>query len=178
MCSVTDIQVQVVLERNSKDYRLHNNCPACTYRLTNEPELEFSMLYTVDSNDSLKHIIQREAIPQTAASDSGITPVLGTCSESTNTHVAGQGIYLTNVFVDTWSKDNIIAMCTTYNEDKDDDNPCAEHWRNMKSSLTSKMWGVFEETGLFLALCQHGFVLMMADMIQSGELLKYLQFRA
>ena len=32
---------------------------------------------------------------------------------------------------------------------------------------------VFEETGLFLALCRHGFVLMMADMVQSGKLSKY-----
>ena len=43
----------------------------------------------------------------------------------------------------------------------------------MKSVLMSKMWDVFEETGLFLALCQHGFVLMMVDMVQSGELSKY-----
>ena len=43
----------------------------------------------------------------------------------------------------------------------------------MKSGLTSKMWGVFEETSLFLALCRHGFVLMMADMVRSGELSKY-----
>ena len=57
MRSVTDIRVQVALERNSKDYRLCNNCPVCTYRLTNEPELQFSMLYTVDGNDSLKRII-------------------------------------------------------------------------------------------------------------------------
>jgi Kyakuja-Dileera-Zisupton transposase len=173
MRRMTDERVQVTLNRNSKDYRISNNCPACTYRLTDEPKLVFSMLYTVDGNDSLKRIIRREAVPTTAASDVGITPVLGACSESTDTRVAGQGIYLTNAFVDTWSKDNISAICPTYNEDEDDGNPCADRWRNMKSTLTSKMWGVFEETGLFLALCRHGFVLMMADMIRSGELSKY-----
>ena len=46
--------------------------------------------------------------------------------------------------------------------------------RALESMLTSKMWGVFEETGLFLALCRHGFVLMMADMVRSGELSKYV----
>jgi hypothetical protein len=40
----------------------------------------------------------------------------------------------------------------------------------MKTELTAKMWGIFEETGLFLALCRHGFVLLLADMVQSGEL--------
>lgn len=30
--------------------------------------------------------------------------------------------------------------------------------------------GFFDETGVFLALCQHGFVLVLADMVQSGEL--------
>ena len=170
---VTDEQVHVALDRNSEDYRLRNNCPACTYRLTNEPKLEFSMLYTVDGNDSLKRIIRRDAVPQTAASDISITPVLGACSESTDTRVAGRGVYLTNAFVDTWSKANITANCPTYNEDEHEDNPCAERWRNMKTTLTSKMWGVFEETGLFLALCRHGFVLMMADMVRSGELSKY-----
>lgn len=173
MRSIADEQLRVALDRNSEDYRLRNNCPACTYKLKNEPKLEFSMLYTVDGNDSLKRIIRRDPVPPTVASDMGSTPVLGACSESTDTRVAGQGIYLTNAFVDMWSKPNIIANNPTYNEDEDDGNPCAERWRNMKSVLTSKMWGVFEETGLFLALCRHGFVLMMVDMIRSGELSKY-----
>jgi hypothetical protein len=54
--------------------------------------------------------------------------------------------------------------------DYDDDNPCAERWRNMKMQLTAKMWGILEETGLFLALCRHGFVLLLVDMVRSGEL--------
>lgn len=40
----------------------------------------------------------------------------------------------------------------------------------MTEELTSKMWGIFDETGVFLALCRHGFVLLVADMIKSGEL--------
>ena len=85
MCSIADERVQVALDRNIKDYCLRNNCPACTYRLTNKPKLKFSMLYTVDGNDSLKHIIHREAVPQSVASDIAITPALGSCSKSTDT---------------------------------------------------------------------------------------------
>jgi Kyakuja-Dileera-Zisupton transposase len=51
--------------------------------------------------------------------------------------------------------------------DYDDNNPCAERWQNIKTELTAKMWGIFEKTGLFLTLCQHGFVLILADMVYS-----------
>lgn len=40
----------------------------------------------------------------------------------------------------------------------------------MKDELTSRMWAIFEETGIFLALCRHGFSLVIADMVRSGEL--------
>jgi hypothetical protein len=41
----------------------------------------------------------------------------------------------------------------------------------MKDEITKKMWGIFNETGFFfLALCRHGFSLVIADMVQSGEL--------
>ncbi|KAJ7914222.1 hypothetical protein B0H13DRAFT_2232184 [Mycena leptocephala] len=42
----------------------------------------------------------------------------------------------------------------------------------MSEELTSHMWGIFDETGIFLCLCQHGFILLMADMVRSGELAK------
>lgn len=40
----------------------------------------------------------------------------------------------------------------------------------MKEQVTAKAWGMYEETGLFLSLCRHGFVLLVCDMIHSGEL--------
>jgi hypothetical protein len=40
----------------------------------------------------------------------------------------------------------------------------------MAEELTARMWGIFDETGIFLALCRHGFVLVILDMVQSGEL--------
>jgi hypothetical protein len=50
------------------------------------------------------------------------------------------------------------------------DNLCADRWKNMIEDVTSKMWGIFDETGIFLVLCRHGFVLVIVDMIRSGEL--------
>lgn len=40
----------------------------------------------------------------------------------------------------------------------------------MKEDLTKRMWAVFDETGIFLCLCRHGFCLLIADMVRSGEL--------
>jgi hypothetical protein len=40
----------------------------------------------------------------------------------------------------------------------------------MVNEITMRMWGIFDEMGVFLALCQHGFVLVVADMVQSGDL--------
>jgi hypothetical protein len=49
-------------------------------------------------------------------------------------------------------------------------NPCSERWKNMINDVTSKMWGIFDETGVFLCLCRHGFVLTVVDMIRSSKL--------
>jgi hypothetical protein len=31
------------------------------------------------------------------------------------------------------------------------------------------MWGVFDEMGVFMALCRHGFTLVITDMVRSGK---------
>jgi hypothetical protein len=64
----------------------------------------------------------------------------------------------------------IVRLKCRLTINQDEDNPCADRWKNMVNDVTSKMWGIFDETGVFLALCRHGFVLVIADMIRSGEL--------
>ncbi|KAJ3845617.1 hypothetical protein EV368DRAFT_53714 [Lentinula lateritia] len=54
--------------------------------------------------------------------------------------------------------------------DANEGNPCEEQWKNLSEALTSKMWGIYDETGVFLALCQHSFVLLITDMVKSSEL--------
>ncbi|KAF8574808.1 hypothetical protein K439DRAFT_1624058 [Ramaria rubella] len=55
----------------------------------------------------------------------------------------------------------------------DEPRPCTEKWVNMSEDAVKKMWGIYQETGIFLVLCRHGSVLVMCDMIRSGELAKY-----
>jgi hypothetical protein len=40
----------------------------------------------------------------------------------------------------------------------------------MVEDVTAKMWGIFDETRIFLCLYRHGFMLMIVNMIKSGEL--------
>ena len=43
----------------------------------------------------------------------------------------------------------------------------------MKHDMSSHTWGIFDETGMFVSICRHGFILVVADMVKSGELAKY-----
>jgi hypothetical protein len=52
----------------------------------------------------------------------------------------------------------------------DQPTPCVDRWTNLADEAMKKMWGIFRETGIFVALCRHGTLLVMCDMIQSGEL--------
>ncbi len=47
---------------------------------------------------------------------------------------------------------------------------CTQNWKSAARDETKKMWGIFDETGVFAASCRHGFVLWVIDMVRSGEL--------
>ena len=47
---------------------------------------------------------------------------------------------------------------------------CIEGWKNAGPDERKRMWQMFVETGVFVAVCRHGFLLLLCDMIQSGEL--------
>jgi Kyakuja-Dileera-Zisupton transposase len=51
-----------------------------------------------------------------------------------------------------------------------EESPCVSRWANMINEITARMWEIFDETGVFLALCQHSFILVVVDMVWSGEL--------
>ncbi|KAJ7852886.1 hypothetical protein B0H14DRAFT_3656102 [Mycena olivaceomarginata] len=65
----------------------------------------------------------------------------------------------------------VKSLCDLHGGDPS--NPCSGRWKNMINDVTSKMWGIFDETGIFLASVGMGFALVVADMVRSGELSKY-----
>ncbi|KAI5985463.1 hypothetical protein EDD15DRAFT_2175880 [Pisolithus albus] len=147
------------LRRDTPDWRLKNACPACTYTLEDEQNLKFKLLFAMDGNDSLKRI-SRAAIGgyESTAKDVG-------------ERFIGDDRYLSRTFVDQFGmgcSDESLMEPTA-----DNDNPCAGRWKNMKEDVTSRMWGIFDEAGIFMAVCRHGFSLVVADIVRSGEQSKY-----
>jgi hypothetical protein len=55
-------------------------------------------------------------------------------------------------------------------EEGEEEDGCSERWQNMKEDVTSRAYRMYDETGFFPCLCQHGFVLIVVDMVKSGEL--------
>ncbi|KIY48693.1 hypothetical protein FISHEDRAFT_73383 [Fistulina hepatica ATCC 64428] len=56
---------------------------------------------------------------------------------------------------------------------KEDVNKCVDRWRNAGPEAQKKMVELFAISGIFITLCRHGHVLVICDMIRSGELMKY-----
>ncbi|KAJ7723101.1 hypothetical protein DFH07DRAFT_759653 [Mycena maculata] len=156
--SIVEKQVQVLLGRDKPDWRLKNVCPACTYKLEGEPFLHLPMLGCEDGNNSLSwfHRRQREEDGSVGAS-----------REREDVHKVPGDYYLSLDEVNKWGKEELEELM------KEDDDGCSDRWQNMKEQVTAKAWGMYDETGVFLSLCCHGFVLMVTDMIQSGKLTKY-----
>ncbi|KAJ7688824.1 hypothetical protein B0H17DRAFT_1160244 [Mycena rosella] len=164
-------RVKQALGRDAPDWRLKNCCPSCTYKLEGEAKLIFEMLGTGDGNNSLKHILRKE---QGAFDDDGVPKRGGTERPDPRTADAGGDYYLSREKVDRWSKEVLAQQVQIpRSDDPEEDNLCQERWKNMSEEITERMWGIFDETGIFLALCRHGFVLLIADMVKSGELAKY-----
>jgi len=49
-------------------------------------------------------------------------------------------------------------------------NPCTDRWKNAGPDGQKRMFSMFLITGIFVCLCRHGLLLLMCDMIESGEL--------
>ncbi|KAG2031226.1 hypothetical protein BDR03DRAFT_1016313 [Suillus americanus] len=105
------------------------------------------MLYVMDGNDSLNVSLE---VP--------------TGQSLTSDH------YLSHNFVDKFTRD---LVCTSSDKDTPVDDSCEGHWANMDSAKMKNAWGIYNETGVFVAVCCHGFCLLIVDMVQSGELAKY-----
>ncbi|KAG0693826.1 hypothetical protein DFH29DRAFT_1006902 [Suillus ampliporus] len=96
-------------------------------------------------------------------------PSLQLSTELPSTQFVGGDRYLSREYIEQFATDSPVDMMAN----DDEDNPCAGRWKNMRDDKTKKMWGVFDESGVFLAVCRHGFSLVIADMVQSGEQAKY-----
>lgn len=175
VCRSVRQRVEKAMGFTGDHWRIQHACPPCMYQLQGEEELRFSMLVTYDGNDSAKRVLRRRR------NEDGS---VGSVSERVDQRKGGEDYFLSREEVDEWSKENmqdlmeavclllliernspLIQVTTEYKK-----NPCEDRWQNMIHDMSSKAWGIFDETGMFVSLCRHGFVLIAADMVQSGEL--------
>ncbi|KAI5994764.1 hypothetical protein EDD15DRAFT_2195896 [Pisolithus albus] len=157
-----DSIVSQVLQQDSEDWQLKHTCAACTYKLTDEPELKFKLLYAMDGNDSLKCVLR--CLPDEIADNHRLSRDLLTGQVlMSSRYVSCEYV---NKFAMAGSKDPIPKVDS-------DPNPCAGCWKNMDDTKTKKIWGVYDETGIFMVVCRHGTCLLIADMVQSGKRAKY-----
>ncbi|KAJ7445930.1 hypothetical protein FB451DRAFT_1343603 [Mycena latifolia] len=170
--AIVDKRVQAALGRDTPDWRLKNACPACLYKLEGEEELRIPLLATMDGNNSLKRFWRRE---REDVQDDG-TAVPGASKDRTDNREPPGDYYLSREEVDRWAKEGLEDMLKGFVADEEwieEEDGCAERWQNMKEDVTARAYGMYDETGIFPALCRHGFVLVVVDMVQSGELAKY-----
>ncbi|KAF8308652.1 hypothetical protein F5887DRAFT_1068103 [Amanita rubescens] len=169
MLESTRKEVLRILHCDDDQWRLKNTCPACSYKLEGEDKLVFEMLITMDGNNSLKRLRR--------TNDSGDNPLKPCKSEWRDSRSPPGDYYISREEVNRW--DRRLGGCTQRNlrfvVSAPSESPCSSQWSNMNQDAraTSHTSGVFDETGIFLSLCRHGFVLLVADMVQSGELSKY-----
>ncbi|KAJ7586950.1 hypothetical protein C8J56DRAFT_786679 [Mycena floridula] len=157
-------RVAVALDRHGPDWRLANACPCCLHELEGEEELKYSMFFTMDGNDSLKRMHHRERVVDELGER------MGESKERVDPREGGGDYFLSRKEVDEW---DIHLDPAQPPEDTTDQPAGCDSWHNSQESNTRAMWRIYDETGLFLSLCRHGFVLLMADMVNSGELMKY-----
>ncbi|KAJ7836042.1 hypothetical protein B0H14DRAFT_2589908 [Mycena olivaceomarginata] len=53
---------------------------------------------------------------------------------------------------------SILQMMPKEAIKSNESNLCANRWKSMVEDVTAKMWGIFDETGIFLCLCRHGLI--------------------
>ncbi|KIY61650.1 hypothetical protein CYLTODRAFT_337237, partial [Cylindrobasidium torrendii FP15055 ss-10] len=160
-----DTLVDKQLGRSGHRWRLQNACPCCLYKTQQNAPLLYDLLYAMDGNNSLKRVekaskkkdaagnaLPVESIERT---DSRMEPSAGADGDSSNTPGDPTGYFIPRPKVE---------------EEK---LPCEERWHNMTHDAASSSWSIYAETGLFAATCHHGMVLVVADMVRSGELAKY-----
>lgn len=70
-----------------------------------------------------------------------------------------------------WVIKNVQADPTDSNSDGNDIiTKCVERWKANADDSKKVMFNCFDESGIFVAVCRHGFLFTAADMVCSGEL--------
>ncbi|OSD02720.1 hypothetical protein PYCCODRAFT_1444831 [Trametes coccinea BRFM310] len=159
ICHSTSDRVMKALGRDGPDWRPRNACPACTYKLEDEEPEMFTRLICMDGNNSLKRMAppgKRSTGDTRLFQSDYILPCEFARQQQPRTdlseHAEGEG-----------SEDDCEDGPDSDGDPTDGatgvPSPCASHWKAASADDKKRMWGVFEETGIFACACRHGLIL-------------------
>ncbi|KAG1738873.1 uncharacterized protein EDB91DRAFT_1237656 [Suillus paluster] len=145
------LHVSQALGHTGPNWCACNSCPCCHYKVQDEPKLRFPFEIALDGNNSAKFV----------------DPAL-----------RGGNIWIDEEYVDRFKdevKNTQHSHCpnTLTPADIDSNEPvniCVDRWRNATPEARKRMFSVFQKSGIFVAVCHHGFLLSICDMVRSGEL--------
>lgn len=105
--AIVEKRIQVALGRDTPDWRLKNACPACMYKLEDEPALVFPFMGTQDGNDSLKRFHRKER-------NDNVSPESQASKERGDDREVPGDYYLSRAEVDVWAKENLDELMKGY----------------------------------------------------------------
>ncbi len=194
-----DGKVQTALGRDAPHWRVLHGCPPCGYKvrirawslafvlmtslqLQGEPVQIFGRMFCMDGNNSLKRMapVGKRVVGDTRMfSDSDYYLPVEFVNRFANEVKTRQVPARPDLKArDEVSDDEDAAPPAPEGEAGGDPTdgasgeptPCASNWKAAAVDEAKRSWAIFEETGIFVCACPHGFVLWLVDMIRSGEL--------
>ncbi|KIK80156.1 hypothetical protein PAXRUDRAFT_159404, partial [Paxillus rubicundulus Ve08.2h10] len=138
------------LGRDGPRWKLSGACPPCAFKQSNEPLLSPARLHNMDGNMLAKHLDG---------------------SGSSDPRVFASSYFISDLEIEQF-KDDVRNQPGNRSDVATHPGACTNNWIAAKSVEEDKVQ-VFEQTGIFLLACCHGFVECIAEMKRSGELMKY-----
>ncbi|RDX41997.1 hypothetical protein OH76DRAFT_1458975 [Lentinus brumalis] len=184
---VVDKRLMAYLGRDTANWRVKHACTACNFKLEGEEDLGYDRICCMDGNNSLKRIAKigdreiadkreftesdyylladyvdqfKDEVKRTRNKDAANDDDDGAWTDVEDSDDEGDAHGNEGDPTDFAGADDMLRQCT-------------KNWKSAARDETKKMWGIFDETGIFAAACRHGFILWVMDMVKSGELAKY-----
>ncbi|KAG9023451.1 hypothetical protein FRB95_013070 [Tulasnella sp. JGI-2019a] len=166
---LVDSKVQLALLHNMPDWQLMHACLPCMYKLEEEDQLDYSLLFAIDSGSSLKWFADSSLVPsrkKTTRKKRKRGEDTRNDDDDADAEMEMKG-GLGPTAVDTLSIDATLLTLEGIILG------CMERWKANAPDEKKGMFSCYDESGIFISVCQHGHILVVADMVQSGELAKY-----
>ncbi|KAF8205106.1 hypothetical protein BJ912DRAFT_1018326 [Pholiota molesta] len=143
------------------DWAPQNVCAPCMYKTVDEPPLKFSFLAAMDGNNSLKLVDSTYRSGSVRHDDR---------MSSSPRWISPEAV---NVFKDEVNKKPPASPSSTPSSSAAPPQPDPSSVDLEEDSTLPDADTNTEDVANILAVCRHGHVLVMCDMIRSGELMKY-----